>query len=103
MQKGQKVMKKNKLLRKKINIRKLIKTNFWKRKVYLKEDSSSSDEDDSDSDSRRVLFMALEETIENNEDNYEEEGEVNLEAELISTVITDFVRAARAHIFFYYS
>jgi hypothetical protein len=42
--------------------------------LYLKEDSSSSDEDDSDSDSRRVLFMELDETIKNNEDNYEEKG-----------------------------
>ena len=30
--------------------------------------------------------MALEETIENNGDNYEEEGEVNLEGDLISSL-----------------
>ena len=30
--------------------------------------------------------MAFEENIENNEDNYEEEGEVNLEEELISSL-----------------
>jgi chromosome segregation ATPase len=51
--------------------------------------SSSDEDDDSDSDSRRVLFMALEtqeETTENNEGDYEEEGEVNLEEELISAL-----------------
>ena len=53
--------------------------------LYSKEDSPSN-EDDSDSDSRRVLFMALEETIKNNEDNYEEEGEVNVEAKLINAL-----------------
>ena len=57
-----------------------------KKSLYSKEDSSSSDEDDSDSDSRRVLFMAFEENIENTEDNFEEEGEVNLEEELISAL-----------------
>jgi hypothetical protein len=61
------------------------KVRFLKNKIlYSKDDSSSSNEDDdSDSDSRRVLFMGLEtqeETIENNEGDYEEEGEVNLEA-----------------------
>ena len=54
---------------------KIHKGNFLKKKnIYSKEDSSSSDEDDSDSDSRKVLFMAFEENIENNEDNYGEEG-----------------------------
>jgi hypothetical protein len=61
-----------------------------KKSLYSKDDSSSSDEDDdSDNDSRRVLFMALEtqeETTENNEGDYEEEGEVNLEEELISAL-----------------
>ena len=57
-----------------------------KKNLYSKEDSSSFDEDDSDSDSRKVLFMAFEENIENNEDNCEEEGEVNLEGELISAL-----------------
>ena len=61
-----------------------------KKNQYSKENNSSSDEDDSDSDSRRVLFMALEENIENNEDNYEE-GEVNLEEELI-TALCDLKR-----------
>jgi hypothetical protein len=46
-----------------------------KKNIYSKEDSSSSDEDDSDSDSRKMIFMAFEENIENNEDNCEEEGE----------------------------
>ena len=58
--------------------------------MYSKDDSSSSDEDDdNDTDSRRVLFMVLEtqeETTENNEGEYEEEGEVNLEEELISSL-----------------
>lgn len=54
---------------------KILKGQFLKKKnIYSKEDSSSSDEDDSDSESRKVLFMAFEENIENNEDNYEEEG-----------------------------
>ena len=57
-----------------------------KKNLYFKEDSSSSDEEDSDSDSRKVLFMAFEKNIENNEDNYEEEGEVNVEGELISAL-----------------
>jgi hypothetical protein len=54
-----------------------------KKSLYSNDDSSSSDEyDDSDSDSRIILFMVLEtqeETNENNEGDYEEEGEVNLE------------------------
>ena len=54
-------------------------TFFKEINLYSKEDSSSSDEDDSDSDSRKVLFTELEENIENNEDNYEEEGDVYLE------------------------
>lgn len=36
-----------------------------KKNLYSKEDSSSFDEYDSDSDSRRVIFMAFEEIIEN--------------------------------------
>jgi hypothetical protein len=61
-----------------------------KKILYSKDDSSSSDEDDdSDNDSRRLLFMVLDtqdETIENNEGEYEEEGEVNLEEELIGAL-----------------
>jgi hypothetical protein len=61
-----------------------------KKSLSSKDDSSSFDEDDdSDNDSRIVLFMALEtleETNENNEGDYEEEGEVNLEPELISAL-----------------
>ena len=49
-----------------------------KKNISSKKDSSSFDEDDSDSESRKVLFMAFEENIENNENNCEEEGEVNL-------------------------
>ena len=59
---------------------------FKNQNLYSKEDSSSFDEDDSDNKSRKVLFMAFEENIENNEDNCEEEGEVNLEGELISSL-----------------
>jgi hypothetical protein len=90
---GVQIVMKKKFLRKKRNIiketRKEIKELKKKKKsLYSKDDSSSFDEDDdSDSDSRRVLFMALEtqeETIENNEGDYEEEGEVNLEEELMS-------------------
>jgi hypothetical protein len=33
-----------------------------------------------------MLFMVFEENIKNNEDNCEEEGEVNLEEELISAL-----------------
>ena len=51
--------------------------------LYQKEDSSSSDENDSDSDSGKVLFMAFEEKIENNEDDSEKEGEVDLEGKLM--------------------
>ena len=58
---------------------------FLKKNLYLKEDSSSSNEDDSDNDSRRVLFMELEEIIENNKDNCEQ-GVVNIEEELISSL-----------------
>ena len=43
-----------------------------KKNLYSKEDNSSSDEDDSDNDSRKVLFMAFEENIENNKDKCEE-------------------------------
>ena len=74
-------MNKKKILRNKRNIRKNKGKVLKTKNLYLKEDSSSSDEDDSDSDSRRVLFMKFKETIENNEDNYE--GEVNIEEELI--------------------
>jgi hypothetical protein len=59
------------------------KKKFFKKILYSREDSSSSDEDDdSDSDSERVLFMAL----ENDKEYYEEEGEVDLEAELINAL-----------------
>ena len=56
----------------KINKGKLLK----KKSLYSKEDSSRFDEYDSDNDSRRVIFMELEETIENNEDKYEEAMQV---------------------------
>jgi hypothetical protein len=59
------------------------KNKFFKKSLYSKEDSSSSDEDDdSDSDSENVLFMAY----ENDEEDYEEEGEVDLREELISAL-----------------
>lgn len=57
-----------------------------KKNLYSREDSSSSDEDNSDCDSRKVLFMEFEEQIENNEDDSEEEGEVDLEGELITAL-----------------
>ena len=66
-------MNKQKLLRKKRNIRKGNKDIFLKKKnLYSKEDSSSLDEDDSDNDLRKVVFMVFEENIKNNEDNCEE-------------------------------
>ena len=59
------------------------KIKFFKKSLYSREYSSSSNEDDdSDSDSERVLFMSL----ENDEEYYEEEGEVDLEVELISAL-----------------
>jgi hypothetical protein len=59
------------------------KKKFFKKYLYSKEDSSSLDEDDdSDSDSENVLFM----DFENDEEDYEEEGEVYLEAELIDSL-----------------
>jgi hypothetical protein len=61
-----------------------------KKNLDSKDNSSSSNEGyDSDSDSRRVLFMALEtqeENTKNNEGDYEEQGELNLEEELISVL-----------------
>jgi hypothetical protein len=62
------------------------KKKFFKKSFYSKEDSSSSDEDDdSDNDSERVLFMAVEYDEEDSKDN-EEEGKVNLRAELINSL-----------------
>jgi hypothetical protein len=59
------------------------KNKFFKKILYSKEDSSSSDEDDdSDNDSEKVLFMEF----ENDEEDYEEEGEVDLEEELINAL-----------------
>ena len=57
--------------------------------LYTKENNNSSDDDDSDSDneSKRVLFLAMDakEVIEE-QDESEEEGEVDLEAELVSAL-----------------
>ena len=60
---------------------------FVKRKsLFSKQDSSSSDEeDDSDDDSGKVLFMALKETSNDDEEDYVD-GEVDLDAELISSL-----------------
>ena len=54
--------------------------------LYSKEDSSSSDDDsDSDNDSEKVLFVAIDtKEITDDHDEFEEEGEVDLEVELIS-------------------
>jgi hypothetical protein len=61
------------------------KRKILKKSFYSREDSSSSDEDDdSDSDSERVLFMEME--TQKGNDEYYEEGEVDLEAELISAL-----------------
>jgi hypothetical protein len=63
---------------------------FLKKILCSKDDSfSSHEDDDSDNDSRRLIFMELyiqEETTKNNEGDYEEEGEVNIEEELISSL-----------------
>ena len=56
--------------------------------LYSKEDSNSSDDDsDSDNDLEKVLFMAIDtkETTDDHEGS-EEEGEVDLEGELISAL-----------------
>jgi effector-binding domain-containing protein len=57
------------------------KRKFFKKSFYSKEDSSSSNEEDNDSDnnSEKILFMAV-------GDDHEEEGEVDLRAELISAL-----------------
>ena len=59
-----------------------------RRNLYSKENNNSSDDDsDSDNDSEKVLFFAMdakEVTIDHDES--EEEGEVNLEAELINAL-----------------
>ena len=58
-----------------------------KRKIlYSKEDScSSNEEDDSDDDSGKVIFVTLEGTINDDKEDYVD-GEVYLEAELISSL-----------------
>jgi hypothetical protein len=62
------------------------KRKAFKKNLYSREDSSSSDEDDeSDSDSERVLFMATK-TKKRTPESDEEEGEVDLEEELISAL-----------------
>jgi hypothetical protein len=80
---GIKTVMKKKFLKGKRNIKKGNKrrNKFFKKSFYSKEDSSSSDKEDndSDSDSERVLFMEV-------EDDSEEEGEVDLRAELISAL-----------------
>jgi hypothetical protein len=59
------------------------KKKFFNKSLYAREDNSSLDEgDDNGSDSKRVLCMAL----ENDEEYYEEEGEVDLEAKPINTL-----------------
>jgi hypothetical protein len=57
------------------------KRKFLKKHFYSKEDNSSSDKEDNDngSDSERVLFMEV-------EYDSEEEGKVNIRAELISAL-----------------
>ena len=57
-----------------------------RKSLYSKEDSSSFDEeDDIDDDSGKVLFMALEETVTNDKEDYVD-GEVDIETELISAL-----------------
>ena len=59
-----------------------------RKNFYSKENSSSSDDDfDSDNDSEKVIFMAIDtKEINDDHDESEEEGEVDLEAELISSL-----------------
>ena len=59
-----------------------------RKNLYSKEDSSSSDDDsNSDNDSKKVLFMAIDtKEVSNDHDESKEEGEVNLEVELISAL-----------------
>jgi hypothetical protein len=62
------------------------KKKFYKKKknLYSKEDNSSSDMSEDDEE---LLFMGMKNNdVDNNEANYEDEGEVNLEEELISAL-----------------
>jgi hypothetical protein len=57
--------------------------------LYTKENNSSSDDDDLDSDneSERVLFLAMDtKEVTEDHDELEEEGEVDLEAKLVSAL-----------------
>ena len=59
------------------------------RNLYTKENNSSPNDDDSDSDntSKRVLFLAMDsKEVIVDHDELEEEGEVDLEAKLISSL-----------------
>ena len=47
------------------------KLNKQKKSLYSKEENNSLGEDDSDNDRRELLFMALDEELEN--ENYEDE------------------------------
>ena len=67
------------------SIRSIFKETHIKRKVYLlKNDSDSSETDESDVSSDISFFMV----VENHNDEFieEEEGEVDLEAELVSAL-----------------
>ena len=60
-----------------------------KKNLYTKENNNSSDDDDSDSDneSERVLFLAMDaKEVSIDHDESKEEGEVELEAKLISSL-----------------
>jgi hypothetical protein len=66
-----------------VHQKRIKKKNFFKKSNYSKEDSSSSNEDDdSDNDLENIIFMYFENDVE----DYEEEGEVDLEAELIDSL-----------------
>ena len=60
-----------------------------RKQFYSKEDNNSFDDDDSDSDneSERVLFLAMDakEVVEEHDES-EEEGKVDLDAELVSAL-----------------
>ena len=67
------------------NIRNIFKETYIKKQsLFIKDDSDSSEIDESDVSSDIRLFMA----VENQNDEFieEEEGEVDLEAELVSAL-----------------
>ena len=59
--------------------------NLWKGRIYVQGFSSFDKDDDCDDNSRKVLFMALEETANDDVEDYVDGG-VDIEVELISAL-----------------